>query len=281
MPHPDDAFAAAQRRRFTRENAHLYVRHDADRFVRHDAKLYMQPAAYERWLREREAKAAKHASDAAIEAEYKALLQLKAEVAALKAEIKFRKLLAALKAYDPNQPRVPAGNPDGGQWTRDGIGAAADEGQWINSEPTADQEDEVLAEFFEQDLNDESRTNVELVGGRNRSRGHHYVPIEVFTKYNLPLETYKVFDSARTGFIPDAATNYYDRLHRRYTKAVDSRFEEFLARNRIDPERMTPDQARSFVREIIRSRDPEIRDLNSRIWRSILRLTPRVRGGDA
>ena len=22
--------------------------------------------------------------------------------------------------YDPNEPRVPAGNPDGGQWTRDG-----------------------------------------------------------------------------------------------------------------------------------------------------------------
>ena len=22
--------------------------------------------------------------------------------------------------YDPNQPRVPAGHPDGGQWTRDG-----------------------------------------------------------------------------------------------------------------------------------------------------------------
>jgi hypothetical protein len=35
MIHPDDAFAATQRCRFTRENAHLYVRHDA--------KLTMQP----------------------------------------------------------------------------------------------------------------------------------------------------------------------------------------------------------------------------------------------
>jgi hypothetical protein len=26
----------------------------------------------------------------------------------------------ASKAYNPNQPRVPAGNPDGGQWTSDG-----------------------------------------------------------------------------------------------------------------------------------------------------------------
>jgi hypothetical protein len=29
-------------------------------------------------------------------------------------------LRAALKKYSPNQPRVPAGNPDGGQWTSDG-----------------------------------------------------------------------------------------------------------------------------------------------------------------
>jgi hypothetical protein len=32
-----------------------------------------------------------------------------------------------LGEYNPDQPRVPAGNPDGGQWTRDGsAGAAAD-----------------------------------------------------------------------------------------------------------------------------------------------------------
>ncbi|BAQ18117.1 hypothetical protein [Methyloceanibacter caenitepidi] len=29
------------------------------------------------------------------------------------------------KAFDPNQPRVPAGNPDGGQWTRIGGGSAS------------------------------------------------------------------------------------------------------------------------------------------------------------
>jgi hypothetical protein len=26
----------------------------------------------------------------------------------------------AVREYDPNQPRVPAGNPDGGQWTTEG-----------------------------------------------------------------------------------------------------------------------------------------------------------------
>ena len=32
--------------------------------------------------------------------------------------------MRALKAYDANQPRVPAGSPDGGQWTSDGTGGA-------------------------------------------------------------------------------------------------------------------------------------------------------------
>ena len=36
--------------------------------------------------------------------------------------------IAALRAkYDPNQPRVPAGNPDGGQWTSGGGSAAGEE----------------------------------------------------------------------------------------------------------------------------------------------------------
>lgn len=34
---------------------------------------------------------------------------------------------ASLVKYDPNQPRVPAGNPDGGQWTSAGSGSDLDE----------------------------------------------------------------------------------------------------------------------------------------------------------
>jgi hypothetical protein len=50
-----------------------------------------------------------------LERERKELLRLKNELLALRADIKFRKFLQALKAYNPDQPRVPAGNPDGGQ----------------------------------------------------------------------------------------------------------------------------------------------------------------------
>jgi hypothetical protein len=35
-------------------------------------------------------------------------------------ETKLCALRDALQKYDPNQPRVPAGNPDGGQWTDGG-----------------------------------------------------------------------------------------------------------------------------------------------------------------
>lgn len=31
-----------------------------------------------------------------------------------------------LRKFDPNEPRVPAGNPDGGQWTTEGGGASSD-----------------------------------------------------------------------------------------------------------------------------------------------------------
>jgi hypothetical protein len=31
---------------------------------------------------------------------------------------------ALARKYNPNQPRVPAGNPDGGQWTDGGAGGA-------------------------------------------------------------------------------------------------------------------------------------------------------------
>lgn len=35
-------------------------------------------------------------------------------------ETKLQALSDAVNKYDPNQPRVPAGNPDGGQWTDGG-----------------------------------------------------------------------------------------------------------------------------------------------------------------
>ncbi|MCJ2073742.1 hypothetical protein MKK75_33960 [Methylobacterium sp. J-030] len=51
-------------------------------------------------------------------------------LAALKVELKLLRLNLIVRAYNPGQPRVPAGQPDGGQWTsednRDDPGAGDD-----------------------------------------------------------------------------------------------------------------------------------------------------------
>jgi hypothetical protein len=64
----------------------------------------------------------------ALAASWRASLQLRRISALLwgrVVETKLRDLEHAIKAnFDPNQPRVPAGNPDGGQWTdAAGVGA--------------------------------------------------------------------------------------------------------------------------------------------------------------
>lgn len=51
-------------------------------------------------------------------------------LAALKVELKILRLKLTVSAYNPGQPRVPAGRPDGGQWTDEdrlgGLGADDD-----------------------------------------------------------------------------------------------------------------------------------------------------------
>jgi hypothetical protein len=66
------------------------------------------------------ARKADAAKDAAFEAEvvaagYRLLAVLREEVAELRAELKRQRLEEA--KYSPSQPRVPSGNPRGGQWT--------------------------------------------------------------------------------------------------------------------------------------------------------------------
>lgn len=60
------------------------------------------------------------------EAFERALLQLRWEVKKLKLEFALRRLR---RKYSPDQPRVPAGSPEGGQWTRGGAGLANDSEQ--------------------------------------------------------------------------------------------------------------------------------------------------------
>lgn len=148
--------------------------------------------------------------------------------------------------YNPDQPRVPAGDPSGGQWTSGGGGAGR-----------------------------EGATTIEL-----SAAGHHKVPKGVYEKYPLPPETRAVFDQATTGPLLDPSSNRFDQMHRDYSAAVGEAFDRFLKTNQINPEKMTPDQARAFLGEILISEDPRIRNFKIRMfWREFRRyLGRRSRG---
>jgi hypothetical protein len=110
-----------------RPNAHLYIRPDAYRFMPpgaprwygKDAVRYFWPEPEEERHTEqkRGADASRAAADFdAAEAES---ARFRHEVAKLRLDWELLKLRCGVKArkYSPNQPRVPAGNADGGQWT--------------------------------------------------------------------------------------------------------------------------------------------------------------------
>jgi hypothetical protein len=70
---------------------------------------------------------------------------MRALIHATNLEAKLRHLASVVEAkFDPNQPRVPAGNPAGGQWA-DGSGGDADSGAQRVGE--ANSERERLREF--------------------------------------------------------------------------------------------------------------------------------------
>lgn len=89
-------FDDAQRARWQRPNAHLYVRPDAHRFLRPDTK---------RFLRQ----------------DWKRFVQPGFVPV-------FLSLLEGKANFNPSQPRVPKGNPDGGQWTAEGGGGDSGSG---------------------------------------------------------------------------------------------------------------------------------------------------------
>jgi hypothetical protein len=111
MPHPPSAYDAHQRERWLRHDAHLWIRHDDARWLNPGT----DPAeVYPHLKRQRDA--AENAAFAAqIAASRRLLAALRAEVDELKAALAKRRLEEA--KYSPSQPRVPAGNPRGGQWT--------------------------------------------------------------------------------------------------------------------------------------------------------------------
>src|SRR5437870_11525134 len=98
-----------------RHDMHLWIRHDAARFVRPG----FDPADVFPTLARKAAPApAPNIDDELtdeIARERRFLDAINAELAEVNAEMARRRALDA--KYSPTQPRVPAGNPRGGQWT--------------------------------------------------------------------------------------------------------------------------------------------------------------------
>ncbi len=75
--------------------------------------------------------------------------RLYSEVLGLGVELRFLRFQYLYRKYSPDQPRVPAGNPDGGQWT--------------DGDPTG--EDTIVDEPVDDDI---AEALIDLIGGPNR-----------------------------------------------------------------------------------------------------------------
>ncbi len=152
MPPPDDSYLRHQRQRWMRHDAHLWIRPDAARWV----KPGFDPAEIYPTLKRKTDAGHAAAFEAEVEAGYRLLAVLRAEVAELRAELKRRRELEA--KYSFSQLRVPAGNPRGGQWTdRSGAGQSTVAGQ---SQDTGQSQDVDLTQpTGNVDLGDVSRSS--------------------------------------------------------------------------------------------------------------------------
>lgn len=176
------------------------------------------------------------------------------------------------RGYDSNQPRVPAGNSDGGQWTgRPGaVGTARVNDPRVLSDATPD--------------------NHWIIGADYAAVGHHYDPKALWRNLPLRADTRQVLDRAVSG--PLGATlhnpitgehfrHQWDKEHQQYNQAVGELFKmyvEGLHSKGITIEQMTPDHAREFLGHIFRSQDPRIRVYLDKI--RLLRRLLRRRGQD-
>jgi hypothetical protein len=161
--------------------------------------------------------------------------------------------------YSPDQPRVPAGSAEGGQWTKgEGDSPAGSASGSIASDASAQAnspsiDSSAAFNLLENDnrvISDVTPNNllIPVVGWE-----HHFVPWGTFNKYDLQPATRQVFVDATSGPLEDTTANKWGPEHKAYNGAVDEAFKSFLKRNNIPVEeawRLTPAQAEEFVDEV-------------------------------
>jgi hypothetical protein len=156
--------------------------------------------------------------------------------------------------YDPNQPRVPAGHSDGGQWTSTGAGSVRID----DPRPPSDEEED---DYW-------------LPSADFAARGHHWMPRQYYLRFQFTRETRKVFREATSGTLPHriysedrlaALRHRFDHAHRRYNNAVYELIKDYMSELQITPQQMTPDHARKFLQIVHESNDIRIRQYNGMI----------------
>jgi hypothetical protein len=163
------------------------------------------------------------------------------------------------RGYDPNQPRVPAGNSDGGQWTNKAKGPS----ERIN-DPRV--------------LSDATPDNHWMIGADYAAVGHHWTPRQLFRKLGLPFKTRLAFEQAVSGPLglrtvdpitkKVLAQHQWDKDHRQYNRAVGELFMMYLDAleiRGITPGQMTPAHAEEFRKLIFQSQDPRIKGFLDKI----------------
>ena len=184
MTEMKNARADEHRRRWMRGNAHLWIRPDAYRFMAPGAPRYLGKEAVRYFWPEaqvdqrapaadyksRSAPSPTPASEASRADLDRELASLRWHAAAMRVELMLIKLVQLHRkaGFDPDQPRVPAGNPDGGQWTRVGGGGGRNDPRII-SDVTPDDEAVAGAQYAQ----GTSRYSVDLLE-EELAGGHTY-----------------------------------------------------------------------------------------------------------
>lgn len=193
--------------------------------------------------------------EALVDGTRREILAAKSPVTTLLALRRAQRLTGAdgLRAYNPDQPRVPAGNPDGGQWT-------SAPGEGLGGLGVHNIHDSVAGE------------RIEIV-----ANGHHFIPQAVFNALELSPEARRVFSSDKTGPLL-GGRHGWSTDHVVYNNAVRERLDQFLVERGIRSQDMSAAQAREFAASIRASTDPRIRDFNLQIYkREFLYLIRRYR----
>jgi hypothetical protein len=97
-------------------------------------------------------------------------------------------------------------------------------------------------------------------------KGHHWVPFGTFgAKEDVSGEAREVFGKAISGDDLPSEVHQWDKDHVRYNAAVRAEFDDYIDKNKIDPSKMTAEQARRFVKRVKNSDHPDISLMVKRI----------------